>query len=57
MEAGTAEIPRPAATRLSADVMRGASWPRRGLKPALILLSQKVARAEVENQLFEGIQV
>src|ERR1700687_1416534 len=35
MEAGTAEIPRPGATRLSADVMRGASWPRRGRKPAL----------------------
>jgi hypothetical protein len=35
MEAGTAEIPRPAATRLSTDVMRGASWPRRGLNASV----------------------
>jgi hypothetical protein len=28
-------MPRPVATRLSAEVMRDASCPRRGLKPAL----------------------
>ena len=33
-EAGTTAMPSPLATRLSADVMRGASWPMRGLKPA-----------------------
>ena len=29
------QMPNPAATSESADVTRGASWPSRGLKPAL----------------------
>lgn len=33
-DSGTMEIPSPAATKLSADVMRGTCWPMRGLNPA-----------------------
>ena len=33
-DAGTIETPSPAATRFSVEMMRGASWPTRGLKPA-----------------------
>lgn len=34
MDAGTKVTPSPLATKLSADMIRGASWPRRGLNPA-----------------------
>jgi hypothetical protein len=44
IDAGTMEMPSPAATKLSAELVLAASWPRRGVKPAARYVSNTAAR-------------